>query len=227
MSINNFKNETFEEKKKRALKIYNILKKEFKNAKIQLNFSNEYELLFAVILSAQCTDERVNLVTKKLFKRYKTLKDYANADLKELESIIKSTGYYKQKALRIKNSAKLLLEKYNGKIPNDIEELIKLPGVGRKTANVVLQNFYDKTQGVVVDTHVKRISKRLCLTKNNDPEKIEEDLMKLYDKKYWKKLSDYFIFFGRKTCKAIKPDCKNCKLYSYCYYDKKEKFKNL
>ncbi len=209
-----------------ALKIFNILEEEFKHVKIQLNFSNEFELLFAVILSAQCTDERVNQVTKILFKKYKSLEDYANADLKELESIIRSTGYYKQKALRIKNAAKMLLEDFDGKLPDNIEDLIKLPGVGRKTANVVLQNFFFKTQGVVVDTHVKRISRRLCLTNNIDAEKVEEDLMNLYDKKYWKKLSDYMIFFGRKTCKAINPECYNCKLYSFCCFEKKEYFKN-
>ncbi len=212
--------------KLRAVKIFNILKKEFEHAKIQLNFSNEFELLFAVILSAQCTDEMVNKVTRKLFKKYKTLEDYANADLKELENIIKSTGYYKQKALRIKNAARMLLEEFNGKLPCDINLLVKLPGVGRKTANVVLQNFCNKLQGVVVDTHVKRISKRLCLTYNSNAEKIEEDLMNLFDKKYWMKLSDYMIFFGRKTCKALKPECYNCKLYFYCCYEKKEYFKN-
>ncbi|MBP7653981.1 endonuclease III [Candidatus Dependentiae bacterium] len=181
-----------------------------------LEYNSEFELLAATILSAQCTDERVNSVTKTLFKKYRKLDDYVNADIIEFEQDIKPTGFYKNKAKSILNSAKIIKEKYNGKIPDDINELIKLPGVGRKTANVVLGSAFGITSGIVVDTHVKRLSNRIGLSKNSDPEKIENDLIKITEKKNWIILSHLLIHHGRKICSARKPLCRDCKIQKYC-----------
>ncbi len=181
-----------------------------------LNFETPWQLLFATIMSAQCTDERVNMVTKDLFVKYKDLKAFADADLKELENDIRSTGFYHNKAKNIKACAKELIEKYDGVVPRSLEELTSLPGVGRKTANVIRGNIYDEPS-IVVDTHVKRISYRLGLTKNTDPEKIEFDLMKALPKDHWILWNLQIITFGRKICFARNPKCGECPLAEVCW----------
>lgn len=197
-------------------KILKILKKEYPNAKIALKFSNPLEILVATILSAQCTDKRVNLITEKLFKKYKTVEDYANADIKKFQEEIRSTGFYRNKAKNIIESAKKILKDFNGKVPDNMEDLLKLPGVARKTANIVLYNGFGKIEGIPVDTHVKRLSYRLGLTKNTDPEKIEKDLMAQLDKKDWGIISYLLIEHGRNVCDAKKPKCNICKLKELC-----------
>ena len=213
--------------REKAKKIISILEKRFPNAGIQLKYNNNFELLASVILSAQCTDARVNMVTPTLFDKYKSIGDFAIANIDELESIIKSTGFYRQKAKRIKESARTIIEKHDGKVPNSMKELLELPGVARKTANVVLQNAYGTNEGVVVDTHVKRVSNRLGFTTNKDPVKIEQDLMKLIPKHLYGKASDLLIFHGRYTCKAQRPLCAECALFDLCVFKDKKKFRDL
>lgn len=196
------------------------LKKSYPAAKIALDFSNLPEILVATILSAQCTDKRVNQVTPVLFKKYRTLKDYANADIKEFEQEIRSTGFYHNKAKNIVQSAKVILKKYNGKVPDTMEGLLTLPGVARKTANIVLSNGYGIVEGIAVDTHVRRLSQRIGLSKNDDPVKIEQDLMKITPKKDWFGISNLLIEHGRKICDAKKPDCPRCMLTDMCEYYK-------
>jgi len=196
-------------------KIISILKKEYPDAKTPLKHRNSLELLIAVILSAQCTDARVNMVTPALFKKYKTAKDFANARQAELEKLIRSTGFYKNKAKSIKGMAEALIERHKGRVPGTLDELVKLPGVGRKTANVILGACFD-TPGIVVDTHVKRLSNRLGLTKNSDPVKIEFDLMDVIPKKDWNIFSLLLIFHGRAVCNARKPKCCECKVRNLC-----------
>jgi len=202
--------------KARTQRIIELLEKEHPNAKIALNYTNPLELLIATILSAQCTDERVNIVTKTLFKKYKTPEDYANADMKELEQGIKSTGFYHNKARNIKKCCQMLVEKFNAKIPSTMEELLQLPGVARKTANIVLSNVYGVVEGIAVDTHVRRLACRLGLTENDDPNKIEQDLMRIVPKDKWMRLTDLLIFHGRRVCKAKKPKCRDCVLNKIC-----------
>ncbi len=206
----------------RANKIVELLEKHYP-AKIALNFKNPLQLLVATILSAQCTDARVNMVTKELFKKYKTAHDFANADLKTFEQEIRSTGFYRNKAKNIIAAAKKIVDDYNGKVPNTMEELLTLPGVARKTANVVLTGAFGKIEGIVVDTHVRRLSQRLGLTKNNDPKKIEQDLMKIIPKERWGTFSLQLIYHGRQVCKAKKPLCYECFLKDYCPYTPKTK----
>lgn len=196
--------------------ILRLLKKKYPNAKIVLRYSNNWELLVAVVLSAQCTDVMVNKVSEKLFKKYKTIDNYARANLSELEQDIRSTGFYKNKAKNVKAAAKMILEKFNGKVPRTMNELTMLPGVARKTANIVLGNAYGVVEGIAVDTHVRRLSQRLGLTKKDNPEKIEQDLMKLFDKKDWFTLTYLLIDHGRKTCEAKKPKCDECFLSKLC-----------
>ncbi|MDR2426188.1 MAG: endonuclease III [Endomicrobium sp.] len=205
-----------EDKKKNVLKIIKILDKQYKNVDIALGFSNPFELLVAVILSAQCTDERVNKVTEVLFRKYKTLKDYAQADSTELENIIRSAGFFRNKAKNIINSAKMVLEKYGGKVPQTMKELLELPGVARKTANVVLGSAFGKAEGIAVDTHVIRISNLLKLTKYDDPVKIEKDLMEIVPHKNWRKISFLIQTLGRRVCKARHPDHAQCFLNKIC-----------
>ena len=202
--------------KARTQRIIELLEKEHPNAKIALNYTNPLELLIATILSAQCTDERVNIVTKTLFKKYKTPEDYANADMKELEQDIKSTGFYHNKARNIKKCCQMLVEKFNAKIPRTMEEILQLPGVARKTANIVLSNVYGVVEGIAVDTHVRRLACRLGLTENDDPNKIEQDLMRIVPKDKWMRLTDLLIFHGRRVCKAKKPKCRDCVLNKIC-----------
>lgn len=196
-------------------KIISILKKEYPEAKTALAHSNPLQLLIATILSAQCTDKLVNSVTPVLFKKYKIAKDFADVKLEDLERNINRINFYKNKAKSIKLCCKKLLEDFKGLVPNNIDELTRLPGVGRKTANVILGQAFG-IPSVVVDTHVKRVSFRLGLTKNTNPEKIEIDLMKIIPKKEWTFFTSSLIWHGRKVCKAIKPLCAECILNKLC-----------
>lgn len=197
----------FIERKKRAKNFIAELKKLFPRAKIALKYGNTCELLVAVILSAQCTDKMVNIVTEKLFKKYKTLDDYVHADTKEFEQDIKSTGFYRNKAKNILATAKIVKEKFGGKVPDTMVELLELKGVARKTANVVLGNAYGKVEGIAVDTHVRRLSLKLGLTDSTDPNKIEQDLMQILPKKEWFLFTYRMIEYGRQVCPARKHEC--------------------
>lgn len=197
-------------------KIIEILKKEYPDAKIALKFKDPWQLLVATILSAQCTDTRVNQVTPLLFKKYKNISDFKEASPKELEKDIRSTGFYKNKANSIIGSAKKILNEFNGKVPDTMEGLTSLPGVGRKTANVILSSGFGIVVGIVVDTHVIRLSGRLALTKNKDPEKIEKDLMKIVPRKDWRIISHLLILHGRTICNARRPLCDECRLNKIC-----------
>ena len=210
------KKETGEQLKARAKKVIAILRKEYPDPKIALEFSDPLQLLIATILSAQCTDDRVNKVTPALFKKYRTARDFANANQEELEQDIRSTGFFRNKAKSIIACCKAIAEKHDGKVPKTMEELIQLGGVGRKTANCVLGGAYGINSGIVVDTHVRRVSQRLALTLNDDPEKIEVDLMKLVPQPEWFALGNVLIWHGRKVCDARKPDCLNCALHKLC-----------
>jgi endonuclease-3 len=202
--------------KQRVLKIIDLLGKEFPDAKIALNYTNPLELLVATILSAQCTDERVNIVTKSLFKKYKKAEDYADADPAELEQEIKPTGFYRNKAKNIKKTGEMLVEKFHSKVPKTMHEMLELSGVARKTANIVLQNAYGIVEGIAVDTHVRRVSARLGLTVNKDQDKIEQDLMIIVPKEKWMRITDLLIFLGRRVCTAKKPKCDICVLSKLC-----------
>ncbi|MBA7509867.1 Endonuclease III [subsurface metagenome] len=197
-------------------KILLLLKKEYPKAKIALNFSTPLEILVATVLSAQCTDKRVNIVTKSLFKKYRKVQDYAKANLKTFEQEIRSTGFYRNKAKNIISTAQKIVKDFNSKLPDSMDKLLQLPGVARKTANIVLLNGFGKVDGITVDTHVRRLSQRLGLTKNQDPQKIEQDLMKILDKKEWGKFSYLLIDHGRKVCDAKKPKCLECILQKLC-----------
>jgi endonuclease-3 len=174
------------------------------------------ELLVATILSAQCTDRRVNIVTKTLFKKYRKAEDYANADLEELEEDIRPTGFYRNKARNIKECCRILVKKFNSKVPKTMEEMLELTGVARKTANIVLSNAYGVIEGIAVDTHVRRLARRLSLSEHENPNKIESDLMKMVPKTHWKRVTDLLIFHGRKICVARKPKCGICVLNTLC-----------
>jgi endonuclease-3 len=200
---------------RRAKEVFALLKKQYPDAKIALNFSSPFELLVATILSAQCTDARVNMVTPGLFRRFPSPEAFANADVHELEREIKSTGFFRQKAKSIINCSKSIVEKFGGEVPRTMEQLLVLDGVGRKTANVVLGNAFG-IPGIAVDTHVKRVSQRLGFTKQNDPTKIEFDLMKLFPKRHWTVLCHYLMAHGRKVCIARMPKCEVCILNKVC-----------
>lgn len=206
----------------RAKELLKRLPKIYPDAHCELIHSNPLELLVATMLSAQCTDKRVNLVTRELFQRCRTAEDYAAISQEELESIVRSTGFYRNKAKNIRAMAAKLLAEHNGQVPDTLEALAVLPGVGRKTANVVLGNAFSKNEGVVVDTHVGRLSQRLGLTKFSDPIRIERDLMKLFPQKFWADLSHWLIFHGRRRCPARKPDCLHCELRDFCPSAKQE-----
>ncbi len=203
------------EASERVKKIWPILRKTYPDAAIALKFTNPLELLIATILSAQCTDVRVNIVTKDLFKKYKSAQDWAKADLKEIESDIRSTGFYHNKAVNIKGACAKIIEQFGGNIPNTMEGLLQLPGVGRKTANVVLGNAFG-IAGIVCDTHVIRLSRRLGLSENSDPVKLEFDLAEIVPEQNWTLFSHLLIFHGRNICQARKPDCPNCPVAKYC-----------
>ena len=198
------------------LEIIRLLKDEYPISRTALRYETPHQMLVATILSAQCTDVRVNMVTEELFRKYKGTKEFAEADPQELEQDIRSTGFYKQKAKNIKNSSIVILENFSGNVPDTMEELITLPGVGRKTANVVLSSAYSLTEGIAVDTHVKRLSFRLGLTLHTDPDKIEQDLMKLAPKEEWSDLSYRLILHGRAVCSARKPEHDICMLQHLC-----------
>jgi endonuclease-3 len=202
--------------KKYAAEVARLLKKHYPDAKCSLNFSTPLELLVATILSAQCTDQRVNLVTKELFRKYRTVRAYAESPPKELENAIQSTGFFHNKTKSIQGCCHALLESYKGEIPKDLDKLVDLPGIGRKTANVVLGTAFGVASGVVVDTHVARVSQRLGLTKEKIPEKIEQDLMRLFPRKEWIVFSHRMIQHGRKICVARKPLCEKCPLEAIC-----------
>ena len=202
--------------KEKIQEIIRLLEAEHPDAKIALEFSNPLELLVATMLSAQCTDKRVNEVTKTLFKKYRKPEDYVNVELEELEKDIKPTGFYKNKARNLKRCCKVLIEKYNSEVPRSMEEMLKLPGVGRKTANLVLSNAYGIVEGIAVDTHVRRVARRLGLTENSNPEKIEKDLMEKVPREKWARFTDLLIFHGRRVCSSRKPKCSNCVLNKLC-----------
>jgi len=211
--------ESTSERKARARRITRKLFKAHPDARCALDHRNAFELLCATVLSAQCTDERVNRVTPALFKRFPDAEALAAARTSELEKLVKSTGFYKNKAKSLSGFARALVESHGGRVPRTMEELVELPGVGRKTANVILGNVYE-TPGIVVDTHVSRVSQRLGLTANTDPEKIEADLMELVARKDWTKFSHAMIFHGRRICIARKPRCPICPLFDDCPYPK-------
>ena len=204
------------EPKQRVEKIIELIKKQYPNAKTALNFTNPLEILLATILSAQTTDVTVNIVTKNLFKKYRTAEDYVNADIVELEQVIHSTGFYHNKAKNLQKCCQLLVEKFHSQVPKTMEELLELPGVARKTANIVLYNAFGITAGIAVDTHVTRLSQRLGLTKQKDQYKIEKDLMQSTPKEKWMPLTDLLIFHGRNVCKAKKPLCEGCVIIKIC-----------
>jgi endonuclease III len=199
----------------RVREILPTLEKTYPGARTALNFKNPLELLIATILSAQCTDVRVNIVTKEVFKKYKSAADWAKADIKEIESDIKSTGFYHNKATSIKSACAEIIERFDSRVPDTMEELVTLPGVGRKTANVVLGNAFGMP-AIACDTHVIRLSRRLGLSENSDPVKLEFDLAEIVPKKSWTLFSHLLIFHGRNVCKARKPDCENCQISKYC-----------
>ena len=202
--------------KSKIKKILTLLKKDYSKVKCALNYKNPLELLIATILSAQCTDERVNIVTEKLFKKYKNVKDYANADIREFEKDIYSTGFYRNKAKNIISTCQIIDKQYKGKVPDDFDKLLELPGVARKTANCVMGNAFNVPSGVVVDTHVLRITQKLGLTTNTDPNKIEQDLIKIIPKNEWIMFSHRLIWHGRKICIARRPKCEICSLRKLC-----------
>lgn len=205
-----------EGERKRVKDIIRLLKEEYPGAEITLNYRTPLELLIATMLSAQCTDERVNQVTKHLFEKYSTAEEYARATTSELEEIIRPTGFYRVKARNIKNACTMLVEKFDSKIPNTLTDLTLLPGVARKTANIVLSNAYGVVEGIAVDTHVTRLSQRLGLTSSKYPEKIEQALMRIVPREEWHSLSYLFISHGRNVCSARKPLCVKCVLNQIC-----------
>jgi len=200
-------NNKLKKRKTRGAKILRELKKNFSEAKTELHYQNPWELLVAVILSAQCTDKRVNIVTETLFKKYKTLDDYVKARQVEFEKDIFSTGFYRNKAKNILSAAKIVKDNFGGRIPKTMSEMLTIPGVARKTANVVLGNAYGVVEGIAVDTHVKRFAQKFDFSDSRDPKKIEKDLMEIFPKKEWFTITYYLIEYGRQICKANKHDC--------------------
>lgn len=211
--------------KKDADKLVKILKETYPYATCSLDFKTPFQMVVAVTLSAQCTDERVNKVTPALFDRCKTIEDFANIDLNELERLIHSCGFYKNKAQNIKQCARQVLEHYNGEVPQTMDELLTLAGVGRKSANVILLEVFGIANGIAVDTHAKRISNKIGLSKESNPEKIEQDLLKIFPKEYLKDINHLLVWHGRNTCIARKPLCENCTVKEFCSYYKKS-YKN-
>lgn len=204
------------DEEKRVRKIISVLDKAYPEKKSSLKYRDPLEMLVSTILSAQCTDARVNIVTKKLFRDFKTAKDYADADIKVLEEYVRSTGFYRNKAKNLKRTGRILVDEFHGNVPKDMKNMLKLAGVGRKTANVVLNHAYGMVEGIAVDTHVKRISYRLGLTKSKDPTKIERDLMKILARKDWKHFNIMGVDHGRAICKSQKPLCSKCPLNKIC-----------
>ncbi len=208
--------ETELDQETRMRMIIDLLEKAHPDAKVTLNYTNPLELLIATILSAQCTDKRVNIVTKTLFKKYKKSEDYAKANLEEFEEDIRSTGFYRSKARNIKKCCQILVDKFNSQVPKTMEEMLVLPGVARKTANIVLSNAYGVIEGIAVDTHVRRTTKRLGLTEQENPDKIEKELMNLVPKRKWIRFTNLLVFHGRRNCVAKRPKCGICVLEKIC-----------
>lgn len=210
-------------KKNDIKKFVEILKDTYPDATCSLDFNTPFQIVVAVMLSAQCTDERVNKTTPALFERCKTIQDFANIDLSELEKIIHPCGFYKNKAKNIKLCAKQVLENFNGEVPQTMDELLTLAGVGRKSANVILLEAFGIANGIAVDTHAKRVSNRIGLSSQTEPEKIEQDLLKIFPKEYLKDINHLFVWHGRKTCDSRKPHCEECTVKIYCEYYKKNR----
>lgn len=208
-------------KKEKVINILEILNEKFGKPECALKYNTPFELLVAVILSAQCTDVRVNIVTSEMYKKVNTPEQFANLPVEEIEEMIKSTGFYRNKAKNIKLCSQQLLNEYNGEIPQEMDKLVKLAGVGRKTANVVRGEIWGLADGITVDTHVKRLSNLIGLTKNDDPIKIEQDLMKIVPRDSWIDFSHYLILQGRDKCIARRPKCQECEISSYCTYGKR------
>ncbi len=208
--------ESAEDKRARTARIIELLRGAYPDAHCELNFTTPLELLVATILSAQCTDKRVNIVTAELFKTCRTARDYAEAPLADIEQAVKTTGFFRNKAKNIQACCRKLLERHSGEVPRTMDELTQLDGVGRKTANVVLGNVFGINVGVVVDTHVGRLSTRLGLTRETNPEKVEQDLMKLIPREQWALFSHWLIWHGRRRCMARNPDCAGCELRALC-----------
>ena len=202
--------------KERIQDILKLLEKEHPDANIALRYGNPLELLVATILSAQCTDKTVNGVTDKLFRKYRSAQDYARVNIRTLEREIRSTGFYHNKAKNLKKTAQILVKTFNGQVPKTMDELLTLPGVARKTANIVLSNAYGVIEGIAVDTHVRRLVRRLGLTENDNPNKIEQDLMELVPREQWPRFTDLLIFHGRRICTAKKPPCEKCAINRLC-----------
>ena len=209
-------------KKEDIINLVENLKSSYPDATCSLDFETPFQMVIAVMLSAQCTDERVNKTTPALFERCKTIQDFADIDIKELEDIIHPCGFYKIKAKNIKLCAKQVLENFDGKVPDNMDDLQSLAGVGRKSANVVMLEAFNKPQGIAVDTHAKRISNLMGLSKESDPSKIEQDLVKIFPKEYLKDINHLFFWHGRNTCVARKPKCNDCSVNKYCEYYKKK-----
>lgn len=208
-------------KENEAINILDILKKTYPDAKCSLDFTTPFELLVAVILSAQCTDERVNKTTPNIFVKYSTPEDFVKMPLETLEDLVHPCGFYKNKAKNIKLTAQKLVDEFNGNVPETMEELLTLPGVGRKTANVVMLEAFNKPQGIAVDTHAKRLSNRIGFSQEETPEKIEKDLLKIFPYEYLKDVNHILIYHGRAICTARSPKCANCPINEYCNYYKK------
>ena len=201
-----------------AINILKILKKAYPDAKCSLDFTTPFEMLVAVILSAQCTDERVNKTTPSIFCKYSTPEDFVKMPIETLEQLIHPCGFYKNKAKNIKLTAERIVKEFNGKVPETMEELLSLPGVGRKTANVVMLEAFNKPQGVAVDTHAKRLSNRIGFSDKDTPEKIEQDLLKLFPYEYLKDINHLLIYHGRAICTARSPKCENCPIKDHCQF---------
>ncbi len=202
--------------KQQSVELVEILKHTYPDATCSLDFTTPFEMVVSVMLSAQCTDERVNKTTPSIFAKYKTPEDFANIELSELETLIHPCGFYKNKAKNIKACAQKIMDDFNGQVPQTMEELLTLPGVGRKSANVILLEAFGIANGIAVDTHAKRISNRIGLSNETDPEKIEQDLLKIFSKEYLKDINHLFVWHGRKTCDARRPNCEECRIKHFC-----------
>ena len=207
-------------KKNDVMDFYEILKSTYPDATCSLDFKTPFQMVVAVMLSAQCTDERVNKTTPELFKKCKTIQDFANINIKELENIIHPCGFYKNKAKNIKLCAKQVLENFNGIVPQNMDDLLTLAGIGRKSANVILLEVFGIANGIAVDTHARRISNRIGFSSKKEPEKIEQDLLKIFPKEYLKDINHLFVWHGRKTCDSRKPKCETCTVKQYCKFYK-------
>ena len=204
------------ELKKRAKKVLEILKKRYPNPRTKLVWKSPWELLVATILAAQCTDDRVNKVTPVFFKKWPDLKSLSEASQEEVEEVVRSTGFFRNKAKNLIGTAKKILNEYNAEVPSEMDKLLTLPGVARKTANIILSNYFSKNQGIAVDTHVKRISFRLGFTESKNPIIIERDLMEIFPRKDWHLVNHLFVWFGRDVCKARSPKCNECEIEKLC-----------